>query len=139
MVLSFSFAGCSSKPNEEVKPTVAKVIKQKVAEPTQAEINAKIKKEATKADFVKVNGHENENKGKAYYVEGEVTFIDNINTTLPTFTVTTKEGTGFGMYDIMNFNHISVIKGDKVKAYGRLSGEKDDKGMIQMSGNIIEK
>jgi hypothetical protein len=137
IILSLGFIGCSSKSSEVVKP-LEKPIEQKIVEPTQDELNATIKKEAVKADFVTLNGHEADFIGKSYFVEGEVTFIDDSNSVLPMFSVKTKEGDGFGMYDVVNFNKTVVVKGDKVKVYGKLSG-KSDIGVPQISGNVIEK
>jgi hypothetical protein len=137
LILSLGFVGCSSN-NEVVEPTSEVVETVAKTEPTQSEINAGIKKDAVKADFVILNGHEEDNLGKPYIVEGEVSFVGDTTAVLPTFSVTTKEGNGVGMYDITNFDKVIVAKGDKVKVYGKLTG-KSDIGLIQISGNIIEK
>lgn len=106
---------------------------------SQDDINKKTKAQAVKADFVTINGHEKENKDKPFFIIGEVTNIDDTNKVLPTFTVTTKEGNGLGVYDVLNFQKISINKGDKVKVYGKFNETKNSKGMIQISGNVIEK
>ena len=139
LVLAVGMVGCGTNKSSETKPTAVKVAEQKTTEPSQAEINEKIKKEAVKADFVEINGYEAANAGKSYYVEGTVSNVDNTNNVLHLFTVTTKEGDGAGMYDILNFSDVSVVEGDKVKVYGKLDGVKNEKGMIQISGNVIEK
>ena len=108
-------------------------------EQTQEEINKKLKLDATKADFVEINGYEKENIGKYLFIDGEVSFVGDVNEAIPLFTVTTKEGDGYGIYDVMNFYDIEVKKGDKVKVYGSLSSEKSNVGAPQISGIIIEK
>lgn len=127
LVIVLSFIGCSS--NSSVTDTIVK----------QSEINAKIKKEAVIADFVEINGHESENKGRTYFIEGKVTNIDITNEVLPLLTLKVKEGTRYAMYDVLNFQKVDVNLKDKVKVYGNLSGEKNSRGMIQISGDIIEK
>ena len=138
LVIILSFVGCSSKSH--VIDTIAKPVVQKmVSQPKQAELDAKVKEEAVIADFVEINGHERENIGRAYFIEGEVTNIDSTDEVLPLFTATVKEGTGYARYDVLNFQKVDVNVKDKVKVYGELSGEKNSKGMIQISGNVIEK
>ncbi|MBU3216659.1 DNA-binding protein [Clostridium estertheticum] len=139
VLLSFSLVGCGSKTvvsNDVAKPiTAQKVVAVKQ---TQTQLDAKIKKESVKADFIKLNGHESEFVGKSYLIEGTVTNIDNSNAVLPSFTVTTKEDKGVGMYSIININKVNIVKGNKVKVYGKLNG-KNDIGFTELSGNVIEK
>ena len=130
--------GCSqSSTNQENKKT-SNQVSSKNNQETQNDINKKIKSTAVKANFVQLNGHEDQYKGKSFFIEGEVTNIDNTNSVLPLFTVKTKEESGFGMYDILNFNKTDVKQGDKIKVYGKLDG-KSKNSAPELSGNIIEK
>ncbi|MHB9949471.1 DNA-binding protein [Clostridium botulinum] len=144
-ILTLGLVACGSTQtnNEENKnnnkPKQEQSKKESIKEESQEELNKKIKNSAAKADFVKINGHEKELKGKSYYIEGEVTFIDNTNSVLPKFTVKTKEGEGYGMYDVENFGKAEVKEGDKVKVYGKLDENKSEAGAPQISGNVVEK
>jgi hypothetical protein len=130
-VVILSFVGCSNK-----SPIVETLSKEAV---TQAQLDVKIKKESVKAEFFEIKGHESEYKGRAYFIEGEVSIPGNRDEVLQTFIVTTKEGTGYGMYDVLNSQKVALKEKDKVKVYGKLTGKKNSKGMIQISSNIIEK
>ncbi|MGO5073940.1 DNA-binding protein [Clostridium sporogenes] len=144
-ILSIGLVACGSTQtnNEENKnndkPKQEQTKEESMKEESQEELNKKIKNSAVKADFVKINGHEKELKGKSYYIEGEVTFIDSTNSVLPKFTVKTKEGEGYGMYDVENFGNAEVKEGDKIKVYGKLDEDKSETGAPQISGNVIEK
>ncbi|EDU35762.1 MULTISPECIES: LptM family lipoprotein [Clostridium] len=143
-ILTLGLVACGSTQtnNEENKnndkPKQEQAKKESAKEESQEELNKEIKDSAVKADFVKINGHEKELKGKSYYIEGEVTFIDNTNSVLHKFTVKTKEGEGYGMYDVENFGKAEVKEGDKVKVYGKLNENKSETGAPQISGNVIE-
>lgn len=145
VALSLSIVGCGNTSNGSKTENNAKQEqkqdekKESVKAKSQDELDKEIKNTATKADFVKINGHEKEHVGEAYYIVGEVSFIDDTNKILPTFTVKTKEGEGFGLYDIMNFKKVELKEGDEVKVFGKLSGEKSKIGSPQISGNVIEK
>ncbi|MBU3153909.1 DNA-binding protein [Clostridium estertheticum] len=137
LALVLSFVGCGSKSSITKSVEKPDLVVPKVAL-TQTQLNAKIKKESVKADFIKLNGHETEFVGKSYLIEGTITNVDNTNTTLPLFTVTTKEDKGVGMYSIININKVNIAKGNKVLVYGKLNG-KNDIGFTELTGNIIEK
>ena len=107
-------------------------------EKTQEEINADIRKTAIHADFVALNGHQADFKGQAVFAEGEVSFMDNSNKVLPTFTITTKENDGYGMYEAINTFELDIKEGDHIKLYGVVSGEKSDLGMTEIYVNEIE-
>lgn len=111
---------------------------------SQKELNDKIKKEAVKADFVQLNGHEDEYKNKKVFIEGTVEVLKE-QELLGEFTMSTKEGNGYGMYsmngiDTENDYKIGkdIKKGDKIKVYGTIGG-KDKLGMPKIDYTIIEK
>lgn len=104
---------------------------------TQAELNKKIEKDAVKADFVKINN--DEMNGECVFATGEVSNIvpDEL---LPTFTLTTLEGDGKGLYEIklIEKEMLKDIKeGKKITVYGKVIG-KNDSGIPQISGNSIK-
>jgi hypothetical protein len=113
-------------------------------EPTQEEINEKIKKEAVKADFVRLNGHESEPKNKylRVFIEGEISNVRYEYTDIdpfPHFLISQKEKDGYGLYHITNILNIKNLKdGDKVKVYGVVEGKTKDYS-IKVSAPVIEK
>ncbi len=148
IVVCLSFIGCgntSSKQqsNERTKQTTQKKTDKK--EPTQAELNAQLKKDATKADFVQLNGHEDQYKDKKVYVEGTVSFISQAGAPGREFTMSVQEGNGYGDYGITsldtehNYNiGKDIVEGNKVKIYGTVEG-KNSEGMPHIVAIIIEK
>lgn len=138
LIILVSFAGCSQNSNSQETKKVQTKTASKPKGETQEEINQKIKSVAIQANFVQLNGHEDEFKVKSYWVEGEVTNVDNTNSVLSMFTVKTAEGNGIGDYDILNFQKVDIKQGDKVKVYGGLNG-KSKVGAPELSGNVIEK
>lgn len=142
-LLSLSIVGCgndksASKVNVDSSKSISQSEKQ-VAKPEQSQddLNKEIKSKAEKADFVKING--GEWKSKEVFVEGEIT-LESSSKILPEFTVTTKEGNGFGMYSVVILDTSKVDnykKGSQVKVYGKVL-DKNDLGMPQISGNVIE-
>ncbi|WP_206153060.1 hypothetical protein [Clostridium cadaveris] len=114
----------------------------KKEEPTREELNEKLKKEAVKADFVKLNGHSKENKDLKVFAEGKISIVDYKNTMdlFPSFTLTQEEGTGVGMYHITNILSVEGLKdGDTVKIYGVVDEEPSKAGLIKITATIIEK
>ena len=106
-------------------------------EPSQEELNAKLKMEAVQADFVELN-IDSPPKGKKVYVDGEVSVL--IKGPLDEFTITSKEGDGFGMYKIQlrNTTDVEYNNGDFVRVYGAVN-DKDELGFPRIFGTIIEK
>ena len=144
MVTLFSSCSNSSASKNTVSNTTA-TTSNKAKEPTQKEINDKLKEEATKADFVQINGHEDNNKNKKVFVEGEITNISKEGSTGGEFTVSVQEESGVGMYRVMSLDTenntnvgVTVKQGDKVKVYGVIDG-KDDTGMPKIVATIVEK
>ncbi|QXE20452.1 DNA-binding protein [Clostridium sp. 001] len=147
IIVCLSFMGCgdtsnNQQGNESTKQTVQK--KPSKNEPTQAELNAKLKKEATKADFVQLNGHEDQYKGKKVFIEGTVSNVTNENNPGGEFTISAQEGNGYGMYGItsLDIDHGNVgkdiVKNNKVKIFGTVDG-KDSFGAPHIVATIIEK
>ncbi|MBS4188665.1 hypothetical protein KHA94_00325 [Bacillus sp. FJAT-49705] len=136
LMLSLFLFSCSSE--ETTKPESEKLTEEAASkEPTQEELNEKLKSEAVKADFVKLNGDEAE-KGLKVHAVGKVSVIaeDGI---FRTFTLTTEEGEGFGMYSILDvLKETEYAEGDTVKVYGSYDG-KDDLGFPQINSTVIEK
>lgn len=108
-----------------------------VNEPTQDELNVKLKGEAVQADFVELNV-DNPPDGKKVFVEGEVSLLTK--GTLDEFVLTSEEENGKGMYKIQfaNTTDVEYADGDRVRVYGAVNG-KDDVGMPKISASILEK
>jgi hypothetical protein len=147
ITLVFILGGCASSytttqnKNTATKIDSPKPDKSKPKEPTQEELNEKLKLEATKADFVQLNGHEDNFKDKKLYAEGKISTVDydKVMDLFPSFTLSQQEGTGYGMYHIVNILNVPNLKdGDTVKIYGTLDG-KDTTGMTKITSTVIEK
>lgn len=142
MVIGLVLSGCASKPTvTKVADTTKPVVTQKVTEPTQAELDAKLKSVAVKADFVKLIGHEAENKDLKVKVTGKVSVVDTSKNTelFDCFQLTEKIGNGYGMYTIINMLSIPVKEGDTVTAYGTVNADKTANGGIGITSTVIEK
>ncbi|MBV4423156.1 OB-fold protein [Clostridium tyrobutyricum] len=146
VILSIVLIGCGSQTQSN-NTTQTKQIVQKQnnsQEPTQDELNTKLKKDATKADFVQLNGNEDKYKGKKVFVEGTVSSITTEGSTGGEFTITAQEGTGYGMYGITSLDTKSInvgkdiVKNSKVKAYGTVDG-KDSIGSPHIVATIVQK
>lgn len=145
LVITLSMVACSNNTNEkkEESNTNDKEINESVKEdkPTQAEINAQIKNEATEANFVELNSDNDKDFiKKSVYVDGKVSNIID-DPVLPTLTLTATYDDGYGIFDIVvldkeNFKTLS--DGDEIRVYGGYTG-KSKLGFPQISGNVIEK
>lgn len=125
-------------PKEETPAAEEKEASDKVAEtkgPTQEELNEKMRKEAIKLDFVKANGDEVAKNTKVT-ITGKVTNIAKEGVD-GTFTVTTKEVDGYGMFSINNLTLEDVSMDSEVTIYGTYNG-KDDLGFPTIIATIIE-
>lgn len=125
-------------PKEEAPVTEEKETADKVAEtkgPSQEELNEKMRSEAIKLDFVKANGGEIEQDTKVT-ISGKVTNITEEGVG-GTFTVTTKEGDGYGMFSVKNFALKDVTVDSEVTVYGVFDG-KDELGFPTINATIIE-
>lgn len=146
----FSFISCGegnkiesqkSVEQEQEKITVNENI-EKEDKVTQEELNDKLKKDAVKAEFVKLNGNSDANKNLKVFAEGTISNVDydKVNDIFPSFTLTQEEdGGGYGMYHILNILNVEGLKeGDYVKIYGVVDGE-NNMGLTKISATIIEK
>ncbi|MBM7717294.1 vacuolar-type H+-ATPase subunit I/STV1 [Bacillus thermophilus] len=130
--------GCSSEdsaaPKEESKPKEEKQTEEveKDDEPTQEELDQKLKEEAVEADFVELNV-DNPPDGKKVKATGEVTLVHESGVG-GTFSLTTDEG----IYSIQNMSLEEVEEGQEVTAYGTTSSEKAEDGSPQIVATIIE-
>lgn len=99
-----------------------------------------LREQAVKAEFVKLNGHTQDFQKQKVFVDGEVTFVDTSKALeiFDYFTITTKEGDGYGMYTITNFDGVDIKVGDKLKVYGYVEKDIDKTGMPAIIGTIIE-
>ena len=125
-------------PKEETPAAEEKEASDKVAEtkgPTQEELNVKMKAEAIKLDFVAANGDE-VTKDTKVTISGKVTNIAEEGVG-GTFTVTTKEGDGYGMFSVYNLSLKDVSMDSEVTVYGTYN-EKDDLGFPTIIATIIE-
>ena len=104
-------------------------------EPTQEELNAQLKEEATAIDFVAANGGEIAKNTKVK-TTGVVKVISSEGVG-GEFMLTTTEGEGFGVYTIVNLSMTETAEGNEVTIYGTFAG-KDDAGMPKIVATIIE-
>ena len=114
---------------------------QKEEKDEQKELDEELIKEAVKADFVKLNGHAEENKNLKVFAEGTISNVDYdcVMDLFPSFTLVQKEGEGNGMYHISNVLGVKGLKeGDYVKAYGVIDGE-SNVGLVKIAATVIEK
>ncbi|EGO86269.1 hypothetical protein G8S49_11070 [Clostridium botulinum C] len=130
-----------NKTNTEIK-SKSKDIKKENKEPTQQELNEKLKKEAVKADFVKINGHEKENANLKVFAEGKISCVDykKVMDVFPSFSLKQKEGKGYGLYHITNlFSKEGFKDGDIVRIYGTVNKVKSKTGYPKIIATVIEK
>lgn len=134
LAIILGLTGCQSTNDTTTEPE-SKEESVKI-EPTQEELNAKLKAEAVKADFVEINV--DNPVGKKVFAEGEVTILTK--GALDEFTLTTKEGDGYGIYQITlaNTTEEDYSEGDIVRIYGTADG-KDELGMPKILATIVEK
>lgn len=132
--LFLSACSDTEEKTESVEPTVQE--EPETNEPTQAELDAQLKEEATQANFVELNSDDAE-QDKKVFAEGEITNIEKEGS-LGVFTLTTEETSGDGMYTVnVLATDVDFAKGDQVKVYGTYSG-KDDLGFPVITATIIE-
>lgn len=139
-LISFSFISCSKK--EQVKNVISKTEESAKKGPTQEEIDKETKSKAVQSNFVEINGHEAEMKDKIVFAEGQISAVDNSGTVelFKGFTLSQKEGNGYGMYYVYNFTSDTSFKdGDIVKVYGSVYESKSTLGMPIIVGTVIEK
>lgn len=104
-------------------------------EPTQEELNAQLKEEATAIGFVAANSGEiAENTKVTLKGEVKVIFSEGV---AGKFSLTTTEGERFGVYTIVNLSMTETAEGDEVTIYGTFDG-KDESGIPQIVATIIE-
>lgn len=123
--------------NEGASGESINIPKTEKKEPSQEELNNQLKEAAIEANFVELNSNETE-QGKKVFATGKVSFIaeDGI---FKTFTLTTDEGDGKGMYTIVDvLKDVEYIDGDTLKIYGTFKG-KNDLGIPEITSTIIEK
>ncbi|CAG9608069.1 hypothetical protein [Pseudoneobacillus rhizosphaerae] len=129
--------GCSEEKKLTEEYTNKKNIEESISEPSQEELNEKLKTESVQADFVELNSDQAE-IGKKVFTTGEVSIIkeDGI---FKTFTLTTKENNGYGMFTITDIlKSENYQDGDTVKIFGTYAG-KDDLGFLKIDSTVIEK
>lgn len=107
-------------------------------EVSQEELNEALKEEATAIDFIAANGGEI-SKNEKVKLEGEISVLSATGIRGGDFTLTTTEGDGFGMYNVINMNtvEIPIQEGDEVTVYGVFNG-KDSMGMPEITAIIVE-
>ena len=104
-------------------------------EPTQEELNAQLKEEATAISFVAANAGEVPKNAKVT-LKGVVKVIFSEGVA-GKFSFTTTEGEGYGVYTIVNLSMTEPVEGNKVTIYGTFDG-KDESGIPQIVATIIE-
>lgn len=131
-VLLLAACGDETKVDPKVETSSEQV---ETTEPTQEELNAKLKDEAITLDFIAANGDEVEKDTKVT-ITGEVTTVMSEGVG-GIFTVTTTEGDGFGVFNVKNFTSDEVVEGQTVSVYGTYNG-KDETSMPSIIATFIE-
>ena len=133
-------AACGSEEEATPKEDTPAVqtnaeVEEKSDAPTQEELNAQLKEEATAIDFVAANAGEIAEKTK-------VTITGKVGTIMSegvggVFTVSTTEGDGAGMYTIENYSMTETAEDAEVTIYGTFAG-KDASGIPKIIATIVE-
>lgn len=149
-MVTFALSACENSTDDESKRTAEeasveesdteeardKEPEEKKEGPTQEESNKELKEEAVEADFVKINGGEVE-EGTKLFLEGEVSIIMSEDLGIE-FTLSTKEGEGYGVYSVWALvEDVIINEGDIVRVWGSYRG-KDDAGMPTIVATIVE-
>lgn len=124
---------CGDEPTDKPKEVTSDQVE--TTEPTQDEINTQLKKDAIPIDFVAANTDEIEVNTKVT-ISGKVSNVASQDVG-GTFTVTTKENDGVGMYTVENFAMAEIVDGSTVTIYGVYKG-KDSLGFPTITATIIE-
>ncbi|MCW1929554.1 hypothetical protein [Bhargavaea beijingensis] len=125
------------KKRIEEKTVSMEEIKEKSDEPTQEELNEKLKADAVELDFVDAIQGEIE-KGTRVKLTGKADIF--MPGTFQTFSLTTIEGNGYGIYNVINFDttEAEFQEGDQVTIYGTFKGEEEGTGLPEITAIIIE-
>ncbi|MCM3536607.1 DNA-binding protein [Priestia endophytica] len=134
--LLLSACGGNEETATETKSDKPATSEEKKNEPTQEELDAKLKEEATTADFVKLNV-DNPPVDEKVTAKGKVSIVYQEGVG-GSFMLETKEGSGYGMYNILNYSLADVKEDDEVTIYGTTTGKKADDGSPQINATIIE-
>lgn len=140
-IISLSMPNGTATQDKKIEGKAAEskqVNKEKVS---QEDLNNNLKKEAIKAEFTVLNGHNAEKADLKVFAEGEISAVDynKVMDVFPSFLLSQKEGDGYGMYHISNLLDIKGLKnGDNVKVYGTVDKELSKDGIIKINATIIE-
>jgi hypothetical protein len=108
------------------------------SEPSQEELDNKLKKEAVEVDFVTANADQYE-EGTKLFAKGTVESIIDDGSAFPTILFSTKSGDGYGMYEVQIFDLDAELKvGDEITIYGIYKGNNDMSMPILQSSYIEE-
>jgi hypothetical protein len=129
-----SSEGSTSSNNDE-EPVVEQ---EKNNEPTQEELNDKLKSEAVEASFVELNDPAAE-INKQVFAVGEVS-VKHEDGIFQVFDLSVKEGEGYGIYQVTDVLKVTDYSdGDTVKVYGIYKGKDEATGMPMINSTVIEK
>lgn len=133
--LTLSLIGCGSTATATPKPTTPAVDQAaKQAEDGKKAIDD-LKASAVKADFVEINGHYDQVKAKAVFVEGKVSAVSNSG--VPNFLL--NQGGGSLFYILDGSGTQDLKDGDMVKIYGRVTNPKEGGGIPSIWCSVVEK
>ncbi|QTD40436.1 hypothetical protein [Sporosarcina sp. Te-1] len=135
MLTALLLTACGSNESEKEEPVALEKDSQ-VSTPSQEELDAKLKEEAKEYSFVELNSDEVA-KDEKVKLTGEVSAVSGSGVN-STFTLTTKENDGVGMFSVKNFSLEDIADGNTVTIYGTYNG-KNDVSMPEIVATIIEK
>lgn len=128
-------AACGNEKATEVEDVDTPSTETQDDGPTREEMNEEMKAEAKEYSFVEFNGDEVVENEKVK-LSGEVSSVQEEGM-MGEFTLSTKEGDGYGMYAVINMLGAEFNEGDTVIVYGAYDG-KNDSGMPLINATIIE-
>jgi hypothetical protein len=103
----------------------------------QQDANMRLKQEAVKADFIKINGGEVAD-GAKLLLEGKVGVV--MDEDGKQFSLSTDEGDGHGVYNIVDIGDSpGVTEGDIVTIWGTYQGKDKNTGIPIIAAHIVEK
>lgn len=127
-----------AKSKEETPAAEPTEVKKEpvTTEPTQEELNAKMRSEAIELDTVAVDSNKIK-VGTKVFIKGKVSILHTDQIVEGEFLITTTEGEESGMYSIENYALADTKVGAQVTVYGTYEG-RNDMGIPTITATLVE-
>lgn len=127
-----------AKSKEETPAAEPTEVKKEpvITEPTQEELNAKLRSEAIELDTVAVDSNKIK-VGTKVFVKGEVSTLHTDEIVEGDFLITTTEGEESGMYSIENYELAHPSEIAKLTVYGTYEG-RNDMNIPTITATLVE-